>query len=73
MHTQWQTVYSADFRIVDHGSVVSFTPLSLDAQTFTDTELQIVGWQWMGSAFSVDRRIALELREVLVDAGFSLQ
>lgn len=73
MNTQWQTVHSADFQIVDHGSVVSFTPLNLDAHTFCDTELLIEAWQWMGRGFSVDRRIALDLREVLVDAGFSLQ
>jgi len=72
MDTQWQNTHSADFHLVDHGSVISFTPLNLDAQTFCDTELQIEGWQWMGTSFAVDHRIALSLREVLVDAGFSL-
>ena len=72
MYTQWQNTHSADFHVEYHGSLISFTPLNLDAQTFCDTELQIEGWQWMGDSFAVDHRIALGLRETLIDAGFSL-
>jgi hypothetical protein len=64
---------SADFQMVNHGSVVSFTPLNVDARTFVDRELEIEGWQWMADSFSVDHRSALQLCEVLVDAGFSIQ
>jgi hypothetical protein len=63
--------HSCDFQIVDHGSVVMFTPLNLDAQTFAQNELEIDSWQWMGNGFAVDHRIALGLHEYLIDSGFS--
>ena len=63
--------HSIDFQIVDHGSVVMFTPLNLDAQTFAQNDLAIEGWQWMGNGFAVDHRAALGLHEYLIDSGFS--
>jgi len=66
-------MHSADFQVIDHGSVVSFTPLNLDAQTFAQNELAIEGWQWMANSFAVDHRVALGLSELLIDSGFSLQ
>lgn len=63
--------HSIDFQIVDHGSVVMFTPLNLDAHTFAQNELEIEGWQWTGDGFAVDHRVALGLHELLIDSGFS--
>ena len=72
MQAQWNTVEAVDFSLVDHGSVIAFTPCTLDAQTFTDTELVVEGWQWMGDGFFVDRGVANQLVDFLMDNGFTV-
>ena len=63
----------ADVRIVVDGSVWGFTPLNEDAKHFFRVALETESWQWLGNALVVDYRPALELRQLLIDEGFSLQ
>ena len=65
--------HMTDFQIVDHGSVVVFTALNLDAEIFAQNELDTEDWQWTGKGFAVDHRMALTVKEVLINHGFSLQ
>ena len=69
--------HTTDFQIVDHGNVVVFTALNLDAEIFArngsipSTE----DWQWVRGVekgFAVDRRMALTVKELLIDNGFSV-
>ncbi len=67
--------HTTDFQIVDRGNVVVFTALNLDAEIFAQNELDTEGWQWargMEKGFAVDRRMALTVKELLIDNGFSV-
>jgi len=62
-----------DFRIENHGSVFLFTPLTERAKNFTDTDLDVQGWQWMGASFAVDHSLAHNLASALIDEGFVVE
>ena len=55
------------------GSVWLFEPQSETAKNFTNTDLDVQGWQWMGKAFGVDAGIADNLVSALEDEGFVLE
>jgi hypothetical protein len=59
-----------DFIVRDFGSVWTFEPVSETAKTFTNAELQVEGWQWVGKAFGVDHSVAQNLLTALEDEGF---
>ena len=65
------TTHSADFRIENHGSVWTFTPLNDDARHFLRVGVETESWQWLGESLGVDHRPAMMLREQLIEEGFS--
>lgn len=64
--------HSADVVCEDHGSIIMFQPLSESARLFFKEDVQSEAWQWMGNGLCLDRRAALQFREILIDNGFSL-
>ena len=66
-----------DFIVTTHGSIWRFNPVSETAKNFSDTDLDLEGWQWIGAgesrSFGVDARIANQLVSSLEDEGFVLE
>lgn len=62
----------SDFSIYDDGSVVLFTPETESAQTFSEDEMGLESWQWLGRSFAVDHRVASDLVAGLELAGFEV-
>jgi len=52
----------ADFRIVDHGSLWGFTPLTNDAKHFIKIAVKAKSWQWIGGRSSVDGTLMVDLQ-----------
>jgi hypothetical protein len=63
-HTDVTTVYN--------GSVTMFRPISAQAKTWVEENVELEGWQWIGPAFAVETRYADELRYGMEDAGLSV-
>lgn len=63
----------SDFLVVPHGSIWTFEPLTRDAKDFTATAIEVQGWQWLGTAFGVDQRLANDLAMALEEEGFVLE
>lgn len=64
---------SADFQVMDHGTVVSFIPLSQFAKEFVRDFIRPEPWQMMGNALVVDHRPAQNLMESLEEEGFTFE
>ena len=62
-----------DFRVQSHGSVWTFVPLTEAAKDFTATAIEVQSWQWLGTAFGVDQRVANDLAMALEEEGFVLE
>lgn len=58
-----------DFRVRNHGTVWTFTPLTKAAKAAVET-MDLEDWQWQGESFAVDHRPARALVEVLEYRGF---
>lgn len=59
-----------DFLVHPHESVWTFEPKTERAKSFTRTDLDVEGWQWLGPAFAVDHRLASDLVTALENEGF---
>ena len=66
------TTPTLDFRVEGFGSVVMFTPLTREARQFTEREMHIESWQWMGNGFAIETRLAGPLMEQIAEQGFTL-
>jgi hypothetical protein len=62
-----------DFIVVTHGSIWTFEPVTEAAKNFTNTDLQVEGYQWLGNAFGVDAKLANDLVTCLEEEGFNLE
>lgn len=62
-----------DFAIIDHGSVVTFTPLTSDAKDWLDDNVSVDDWQRMSDGFAVDRRLAADLLQGIAAGGFTVE
>lgn len=60
-----------DFHITNNGSTFSFTPVTPTAIAWVD-DLPLEDWQWLGPSFVVDHRLAHDLVNGIVDAGFEV-
>ena len=58
-----------DVQVVNHGSVVTFQPLTDVARSWMDENVVSEPWQWLGPAFAVDHRLASQLIEGMHEAG----
>lgn len=63
----------ADFVFIDHGSIVSITPMTDGAKEFIKDNVETEPWQWIGQSLSVDRRYASDLFDAIESAGFSIR
>lgn len=52
-----------DVLIEDHGTIVTFHPLTQRARAWFDEFVQAEPWQWLGQRLSVDHRMAMPLIE----------
>ena len=65
---------NADFIVSNtEGSVWTFKPISENAKTFTNEDLGIEGWQWLGDFFGIDANLANNLVSDLEIEGFVLE
>lgn len=52
-----------DIQIENHGSIFLFRVLTNHARTWVDKNVHVEEYLWIGSAFSVEHRYALDLAE----------
>ncbi len=62
-----------DIQINDQGSIIMFTPVSEFAKEWVNNNCYIESWQWMGSSFCVDHRIAEQLIEGMEEHDLSIE
>jgi len=57
------------FEVRDEGSVVLITPLSKLAREWTEENVQLEAWQWLGGGFAVDQGFADDILSGMADSG----
>jgi hypothetical protein len=62
----------ADFRIIDHGSVVTVMAVSDAAKDFAEENFAVPGWMGSPHRFTTDHRPAHMLVEQIMDQGFDV-
>ena len=62
-----------DFLVRPQGTIWTFEPVTGRAKEFTDSNLDVQSWQWIGPAFGVDHRPANDLVTALEGEGFVLE
>ena len=63
----------ADFIVRPHGTVWTFEPNTETAKEFTQNDLDVQSWQWLGPAFGVDKSLVNDLIAALEVEGFTLE
>jgi hypothetical protein len=63
----------ADFHVRPHGSIWTFEPKTETAKEFTQNDLDVQSWQWVGHCFGVDHRFANDLVTALEVEGFVVE
>ena len=63
----------ADFVVRPHGTVWTFEPNTETAKEFTQNDLDVQSWQWLGPAFGVDKSLVNDLIAALEVEGFTLE
>lgn len=61
-----------DFIVEDHGSLYVFQPMSETAREWTDENIDIPSWAWIGGGFAVAHSLASDLASGILDAGMAL-
>jgi hypothetical protein len=62
------TGWPVHFRIVDHGTVISFRPLTDEARSWWDDNVDdCAEWQQMGPTFVIDHRMARPIAEAIIE------
>lgn len=64
---------TVDVEITDHGSIVTFRPLTPAAEAWFDQHVQAEPWQWLGSALAVEHRLGSHLLGGILDAGLTIR
>ena len=62
-----------DFVVQPHGSAWTFEPKTETAKEFTQNDLDVQSWQWLGHVFGVDHRLANDLVTALEVEGFVVE
>ena len=62
----------SDFKIADHGSIITIRPVSEAARQWLAENVLSEPWQWLGGALCADHRLARDLVEEIVAAGFAM-
>lgn len=63
----------ADFRVRNEGSIFLFEPTNEAAKAWVKEHVQLEDWQWLGSAFCVEHRFAIDLAKAMVDDGLTVE
>lgn len=63
----------SDLRILDHGTVVQFWPVSERGREWLSTQLVTEPWQWLGNTVSVEHRYALDIAQGAVSDGLDVE
>jgi hypothetical protein len=63
----------ADFHLINHGSIMTFAPLTPAAQEWWDENVPTEPWQWMGGACAVEPRYAEPIVEGILEEGMTIQ
>ena len=71
-HSKTQTLPNPDFLIRDAGTTWAFCPLTPEAKRWTEENVQLESWQWLGATFVVDWRYGALLAEGISGAGFQI-
>lgn len=61
-----------DFRVVNHGSVVSIVSQSAAAKAFAENNFFVEPWQGTPNHFTTDHRVAWNLAERLMEEGWTV-
>lgn len=61
-----------DIRVINHGTIVQFMPLTPAGATFLQHELEHEGWQWMGRTLCVDPRYADGVATLAAEHGLEI-
>jgi hypothetical protein len=64
---------SFDIDVVDLGTIWSFRPVSDEGKQWIKENVFSEPWQWLGSVLGVDRRMALELYDIMCQEGLSVR
>lgn len=65
---------SPDVRIHGNGtSVIQLEPLTKTAQDWVAKHVELEGWQWLGTRFACDPRMAEDLIWHMQDAGLLVE
>ena len=59
-----------DFEVCNHGSIVTFLPLTKRSRAWLNENCAAEPWQWFGGALNVEPRCAPDIYDGMVDAGF---
>lgn len=62
-----------DFRVVNLGTIVTFTPISGIAQAWADENVDTPGWAFMGNTICCDHRMAQPILDAIVAEGFVVE
>jgi hypothetical protein len=62
-----------DIQINDQGIIILFTPVSEFAKDWVKENCYVESWQWMGSSFGVDHRIASDLIATMEEYDLSIE
>jgi hypothetical protein len=63
---------NVDFYFSDQGSLIMLTPMSKEAETWTNENIYYESWQMFGDAIAVDPRIFEDLFEGIVENHFRI-
>jgi hypothetical protein len=72
MIEQGEAIPNPDYLIRDNGTTWAFCPLTPDAKQWTEENVQLESWQWLGATFVVDWRYGVPLAEGISEAGFQI-
>ena len=61
-----------DFRIADHGTVITIRPMNEAACQWLDENTVAEPWQWLDGALCAENRFARDLIDEIADAGFEI-
>jgi hypothetical protein len=68
-----RTALAPDIKLIFHGSIVQFYPVTKAGLQFLQDDVCSEGWQWMGRSLCVDHHMAPGLAEAAIEHGLELR
>ncbi len=63
---------AADVMLAYAGSITLLTPLTSAGQAWVEESLQAEPWQWSGATLTIDHRMAVDIRQAMIDDGLTV-